>query len=343
MGRPKNREPFWRSDRACWYVQSGTRHIRLSPDKDEAWRLWHEFMAKPPEQRAAPRPPDTRLVAVVLDTFLDWVKANKAHNTYTWNRARIQAFLDAIPPLLAVSDLKPHHVTRVMDAHPGWSASTKNGFGRSVQQAFRWAKRQGLIDSNPIEYVEKPGGQAREMAISPAQYTAIMEVVTEPCARTLLHAAWETGARPQELRAIEARHIDFDLRRIVFPASESKGKKRQRVIYLTDEGLAILKPLCEERPAGALLRNSDGETWTKDAINCFFCRLKKKLGVKYHLGAFRKGYATEAIKAGVDVISLAHLLGHQDATMLSKVYAKVHQDPVHMADMAKKARKATGR
>src|SRR5665213_1710970 len=143
MGRPRNQEPFWRKDRACWYVQSGTRHIRLSPDKDEAWRLWHEFMARPPEQRAAPAPPDTKFVAVILDVFLDWVQSNKAQKTYTWHRARSQAFRNGIPEMLAVCQLRPHHVTRVMDAHSEWSVSTKNGFGRSAQQAFRWAKRQG--------------------------------------------------------------------------------------------------------------------------------------------------------------------------------------------------------
>ena len=48
MGRPKkqNREPFWRSERNCWYVQNGSTQVRLSPEKDEAWRLWHEFMAR---------------------------------------------------------------------------------------------------------------------------------------------------------------------------------------------------------------------------------------------------------------------------------------------------------
>lgn len=340
---------------------------------------------------------DTRLVAVILDAFLDWVKANKANKTYTWHRDHIQNFVSAHPPTLTVAELKPHHVTRVMDAHEGWSPSTKNGFGRSVQQAFRWAKRQGLIEVNPIDDIEEPGGQAREMAISPAEYARIMEAVTEPTFRLLLETAWETGARPQELRAIEARHVDFEQRRIAFPVKESKGKKRQRIIYLTDEGIAILKPLCRERPTGTLLRNSDGEPWTKDAINCAFCRLQlalgrraiaergldqskpgrfkkegieagkiaearaahrremrkwhkdqihlaRELGTKYHLGAFRKGYATEALKNGVDVIGLSHLLGHADATMLSKVYAKVHQDPEFMAGLAEKARKtrATG-
>ena len=92
MGRPRkqNREPFWRNERNCWYVHVGTRTHRLSPDKDEAWRLYHELMAKPPEERAAPPPSDTRLVAVILDAFLDWVKANKAAKTYSWNLYHIQ-------------------------------------------------------------------------------------------------------------------------------------------------------------------------------------------------------------------------------------------------------------
>src|SRR5579883_344628 len=264
---PKKRpEPFWREQTHCYYVQIGKKQHRLDPDEQTAWRLYHELMPKPPEERPKPIL-DTRLVAVILDAFLDHVKANKAPKTYTWHRDHIQNFVSAHPPTLTVAELKPHHVTRVMDDHEGWSPSTKNGFGRSVQQAFRWAKRQGLIEINPIDDVEKPGGQARELAISVAEYAQIMSVVTDPCARLLLETAWETGARPQEVRAIEARHVELEQRRIAFPVKESKGKKRQRVIYLTDEGIALLGPLCERRPTGPLLRNSDGEPWTKDSIN----------------------------------------------------------------------------
>ena len=45
-----------------------------------------------------------------------------------------------------------------------------------------------------------------------------------------------------------------------------------------------------------LLRNSEGQAWTKDAVNCAFCRLKEKLGVKYYLGAFRKGVSPTSQK-----------------------------------------------
>jgi hypothetical protein len=62
-------------------------------------------------------------VAVILDSFLDWVKANKAAKTYSWNLYHIQSFLDAIPPALSISNLKPHHVIRVMDAHLEFNGS----------------------------------------------------------------------------------------------------------------------------------------------------------------------------------------------------------------------------
>ena len=60
--------------------------------------------------------------------------------------------------------------------------------------------------------------------------------------------------------------------------------------------------------------------------------------VATHLGAFRKGYATEALKNGVDTVTVAHLLGHADASMISRVYAKVQQDPRFMAEAARRAK-----
>ena len=73
-----------------------------------------------------------------------------------------------------------------------------------------------------------------------------------------------------------------------------------------------------------------------------FCRLEKKVGRKYHLGAFRKGFATEALKNGVDVVGLAHLMGHRDPSMIAKVYGRVEQDPEYMAALAEKAKRPRG-
>jgi integrase len=394
MGRPKkqNREPFWRSDRSCYYVQHGTRQLRLSPDRDEAWRLWHEFMARPPEPRArhVAHGADTQAIEI-LDAYLDWCQKHKAARTYAWYRENIQIFSDALPDGLKVTDLKPYHLTRAMDGYAHWANNTKHDFISAVKRAFSWAEAEGLIEKNPLAHVKKPAREAREMAVSPAEYARVIGTVKEPCFRDLLELSWETGARVQELRKIEARFLDLPTGRVVFPPKQAKGKKYHRVIYLTDRAKEILARLAEDHPTGPLLLNSEGNAWTKDAINCAFCRLQlalgrraiteqslggtkptrfrktgveperlaearevhrasvkawqkdqhrlaREVGTKYHLGAFRKGFATEALKAGVDTVTVAHLLGHRDPSMVSRVYGHVQQDPEHMAAAVRRAK-----
>lgn len=60
--------------------------------------------------------------------------------------------------------------------------------------------------------------------------------------------------------------------RVVLQAWEAKGKKRAPVIYLTQGVWAILAPLVEARPADPVFRNTDGNPWTRFAVNCASCR-----------------------------------------------------------------------
>ena len=341
MRRDQHPEPFWRAARHCWYVQLGKKQLRLHPDRDEAYRRYHEILSRKPEEQAPQPHLPSRLVVELLDAFLDWAKTNKAPHTYIWYKANIQRFVDAIPAGLTIAELKPYHVTRATDAHTNWANNTRLDFITAVKRAFNWAVDEEIIDRSPLARVRKPAREAREMAVSPSEYAGVIAAASEPNFRDLLEMAWETGARVQELRKIEAVHVDPDNSRIVLPPSRTKGKKRYRVIYLgTDRARELVRRLTAEKPEGTLLTNSEGRPWTKDAINCAFCRLEKKIGKKFHLGAFRKGFTTEGLKNGVDTVTMAHLLGHRDASMVSRVYGRVQQDPAFMAEAARRAKGA---
>jgi integrase len=226
--------------------------------------------------------------------------------------------------------------------------------------------------------------------LTPEEYDRVISMLSGPF-RDLLAMAWESGIRPQEIRIVEARHLDFENGRIVLPVKESKGKKLPRVVYLTDEALEIASRMAMQHPSGPIFRNSDGAPWTRYAINCAFIRLqiafgrqvmkdkgilvpklprfkrslvdpldlkraraehdervrgrRKELtrialehGQKLHLGAFRKSFATEALKNGVDPVTASHLLGHSNTNMLAKVYARLAQDPKYLRDAAKRAK-----
>lgn len=62
-----------------------------------------------------------------------------------------------------------------------------------------------------------------------------------------------------------------------------------------------------------------------------------QLGTKYSLYAIRHTWATNALQRGVDPLTVAILMGHSDASTLSKVYQHLSLNPQHMLDQAKKA------
>jgi integrase len=213
-------------------VQQATRQTRLSSDKDEAWRLWHEFMAQPPEEERGLAPGPGIQAIEVLDAYLDWCQKHKAARTFESSRENIRRFSDSLPDGLKVTDLKPYHLTRALDAYAHWANNTKHDFISAVKRAFSRGGAEGLIDRNPLAHVKKPAREAREMAVTPAEYARFIAAVSSPNFRDLIELNWECGARPQEIRKIEARFFDEENSRIVFPPREAKGKKYYRIIWV---------------------------------------------------------------------------------------------------------------
>jgi integrase len=109
--------------------------------------------------------------------------------------------------------------------------------------------------------------------------------------------AWHTGARPQEVVRVEARHIDADNRRIVLPPNEAKGKKRFRIIYLNDHALRLVKARAAEHPTGTIFRNAKGAAWKAAAVNNRFCRLQQALGREHQGGVTPDLGAVRALAA----------------------------------------------
>ena len=263
-------KPFFRAPRGLWYVQVDGRQINLGSDRDEAFRQYHDLMAR---GRDHPKVPTGDFVVVILDAFLDWCQKHRATRTYDWYRDYLQSFARSIPRDLLIERLKPIHVQQWVDAQPGWH-SGKRGAITAVQRAFNWAAKMGLIVASPVRHVEKPRAGRRDVVITREGYDWILGRVKDEEFRDLLEVCWETGCRPQEILAVAARHVQVDRGRWVFLPDEAKGKKSHRVVYLTDRALAITRRLVAVHHEGPLFRNTDGRPWHPYALNCRFGRLR---------------------------------------------------------------------
>ena len=227
------------------------------------------------------REPQRRVVSsqalvAVVDAFLDWVKVNRSADTFEWYRYRLQRFCQKYPDLRS-TDLKPFHAQQWVDSYPALGRTSRRNYLRSVKRCLKWAVQQGYLSENPIEHLEVPTADRRETRVSTVEYERLISLMSDESLRDLVVTTWETGCRPQESLRVEARHVDIEHQRWVFPKSESKGKRQPRVIYLSGPALEITRRKMDQFPTGALFRNSKGRPWTPDAVNCAFDRLRVKL------------------------------------------------------------------
>jgi integrase len=274
-------KPFFRKPRQRWYVEIRGKQINLGPDRDEAYRLYHELMGTTSESSNPNRSAAAgETVIALIDTFLDWCSKHKAKRTYDWYVDKTTSFARTLPAEITVDQLKPFHVQEWVDAHDDWAPGQKRGCITAIQRVFNWAVKQGRIERSPIRGMEKPEQGQRTTVIAPELFQKILSVVRSEDFCELLTACWETGCRPQEVIRVEARHVDVSQSRWIFPPDEAKGKKRVRCVYLTATALEITRKQMASFPSGPLFRNADGEPWHPQAIACAFKRVQLAIGLQ---------------------------------------------------------------
>src|SRR5437870_4544560 len=125
--KPKHPEPWLRKGRG-WFLQLGGRQIKLGDEgeRDQAFRRYHELMARP--AAAAPLPsPDGPSVLEVTDRFITFCKANKAAGTVEWYHKYLKSFLLHLAErqYTPAQALCPADVTAWTDGKATWSPTTR--------------------------------------------------------------------------------------------------------------------------------------------------------------------------------------------------------------------------
>jgi integrase len=277
-------------------------------------------------------------VAEIIGHYLTWLKTNRSPHTSRSVVRYLKLFADELTPKFKVDAVRPYHVTQVVAQHSTWSKSSQRDFIGAVKRFFGWAYEQGYIDSNPLQRLKAPARESGEEFVTPEEFSSIIGLSPSREFRDIVTFAWETGIRPQEARLIEVGDLDADQSVILLPKERSKGGKNARLIYLTPLALELAKAYAIGKKSGPLFLTPRGFRWQAKNFHKHFKTLSRKTGKQFRFGHLRKGYATQALINGVDVITLSHLMGHKDTAMLDKHYAKVHKNTRHMAESALRAK-----
>jgi len=346
-------KPWWRENNKAWYATIGGKQLLLCKAPSKSNRLGQARAAEELQKRLAVRQSigHNATIVGVLEEFLAWSEKNQAGGTYYGHKLYLQDLVDHLE-VAFVYELKPIHLTKWIDQHKTWGNASKRAATISTKRAFNWAVEQGLIEKNPFATVRRPPPCRREVLVPDMDHKRLLKA-TDRAFRRVLRVLRATGCRPIEVRTVTAREVNLDLGTWVFPVghvANKTGKKtgRPRITYLTQSIQRLVKALIKRYPTGPLFRNQQGKPWTTNAIRLRWKRLREKLSLPKGTCsyAYRHTYTTEGLAKGVEVATMAELLGHQDLRMISQHYGHLAQKSQHLraaAEQAASVRPANGK
>lgn len=326
---PRQPKPFFRKQTQSWYCSINGKQIPLGAEQESAFEKFYQLMGDRTRVKS-----ELTTLYELSQVYLDWCKENRSAATYDKHLRYLKSFIESVGKRLRPARLKTHHVSKWHEGLGIGSTSQSDAVG-ALQRMLNWAVENDYLDRNPINKMKKPRRKRRDIFYTTEQWETIKSHARGPLI-PFLDFLYCTGCRPIEARTVEARHVHGDL--IIFPADESKGETNPRVIYLAPQAKELIDQQIKKNPKGPLFLNSQAQPWKKNAIKCRLRRISEKCGFRVIAYGARHSFATNAlIEGGVDPVSLAHLMGHKDIAMISRVYSHVAKNPDFLRKQAAKA------
>ncbi len=337
------RKPYFRKDRQAWYVKTngGRTQVRLHEDEKQAYKIWQEMQAV-----ERPEAANATFYALV-ECFLTATETEVSKDYYERTGTYLAKFCNENESTLA-RELKPYHVNRWIDKQKEWGAWSKRAAIAAIKRVYEWAIEEGLIDRNPVSSVRLPTASRRETLITDDQHGQLMQVKPnnrrhlpgELAFRQVLIALRHSGARPGSVAIVTAENVSAAGDAWVLRKHKTAKKtKKPLTIYLSPCLQTLTRILVAHRPTGPLFLNARGKQWSRTAIRQRMARLRKKLGLPEGTVAYsyRHSWTTEAIMNGVDLATVAELLGHTSLKMIATNYAHLDQQKEHLKQAMLKA------
>ena len=331
---PRPNKPWFRAATDWWMVKIDGRQMKLAKgkkNKTAALKKFHELMAARTE---LPESVDAR-IADVCEAFLGFSSKNHAPDTYRNYRFYIQSFCDT-SGLLPVLELRQFHVSRWIEAKE-WNETSRHNGRRFVFRAFSWAVGEGILEKNPLAGMKKGKPKPRKRALTDEEYLSLIRA-TDGCFRAFLFALRQTGARPKELRTLTWEQVRED-RLVLWEHKTDEATEAPRVIYLNEPMQKMMLVLRKRSNSDHVFLNSRGRPWTTNAVRQRIQLLREKLGLANDVCAylFRHTFGTNAVMNGVDIATVAELMGHSSTEMVNKVYLHLADQQSHLQSAIEKA------
>lgn len=233
-----------------------------------------------------------------------------------WAKANIE---DARWSTLTRKDIDRYIMYRVEN---GIQPATTNRELSSISALYRYFIREGLLTQNPCRFQSRRKQAQRLPNTIPAEDLKAAYENTFGLVKVWIGLLATTGIRISELLALRWECIDFKACSLEIMGKGSK----ERIVYTAPEYLKELRAAYERKPLEGRIFNYD----QRDARYMLYQALKPYSRAKQlSPHAIRHSYATNLAGNGVNVVTIATILGHS--------HIETTQKYIDLAQMDRKA------
>ncbi len=140
-----------------------------------------------------------------------------------------------------------------------------------------------------------------------------------------------TSGKPWTTEAVNCCCFDVQMR---MGKDEMKRKGEEISVEAITELIPTLRPTRTRK--GVVVPKTSAELRCEAKRKLTFKRAAQ-LAPRYSLYALRHSWATNALQKGVDALTVAILMGHEDPSTLAKVYQHLSLNPQHLLEQARRA------
>lgn len=202
----------------------------------------------------------------------------------------------------------------------GVSPVTRNGFHRVLAVFFEWGGKRGYCnrEENPARAAETAKEtRGRVPIFTPAEIRVILDSAPAELLPVIALGAF-AGLRPEEIRRLDWKAVDFLRKRIDIAADVSKTAAN-RYVPMSDTLIAWIQPLA--KAAGAVAPpNLYRRLWTFHKLLAKPDAVTGRPAVEWQHNALRHSFASYALAKEEDAARVALWLGHVSPAMTFKHY-----------------------
>lgn len=275
----------------------------------------------------------------IADFLLDRQSRGQSEATLAWYVRCTGILRDYLrsASVARIEDVTPAHIRRFIIhlSERGHSPGGVVTIFTAVKAFLRWyGDEYSPSDWNPLARVKTPTRPKEWMQpLALSHFSAMVDGCPRHTFigdrdRALLMLLLDTGVRHQELTDLLVGDVDLPSSQVIVRVG--KGRKG-RVVFIGVKTRRALLAYYRHReslePESPLWVKNDGGSLAKSAIREVVRRAANRAGVKEPgMHEFRRAFAINSLRNGMDVATLQRLLGHSTIEVVNRYLALVEDD-----------------